>query len=168
MIQREQTDELKIPFDTFVNSIRIKILNYKPDTLDNFFSVPPYIQWDNIRLTGDEVLIEKSGKLFDNFSKYAQVSGKIYCKIASEDNMTILRAKIILDSAMADVMKYVVGFAIGLSGVTWLLLDFDFLILIGLILIETFIFLVTPKFQVAALDDLTNYYNTWISEATKE
>lgn len=96
------------------------------------------------------------------------MAGTICCKLTIESNTTILQAKIVLDTAMADLLKYVVGFAIGLSGITWLVLDFSFLTLLGLVLIEAFIFLAIPRFQDSALDDLTDYYHRLIDEVIKE
>ncbi|MBA4056449.1 MAG: hypothetical protein C0490_17165, partial [Marivirga sp.] len=152
----------------FISNIEEKIRDFETDNFGGLLAVPPYIQWDNVKLNGNRLLIEKSAKPLDKFSRYAGISGTIQSEIISDKDKTILRARITLDTAMADVLKYVLGTVVGLSGVLWLVFDFDFRILIGLLAIEWFIFWVTPRFQNTALDDLVDYYNVLINEAVKK
>ena len=116
----EHVSEISIRSDVFMRNIEEKIKNFKVDEFGGLLDVSPFIQWDNVKLTGDRLLIEKSAKPLEKVSRYAGISGKIESEIIADNDKTILRAKILPDTAMAEVLKYVLGSVVALSGVMWL------------------------------------------------
>ena len=167
MTPREVKTEIDIPSDVFRDNVKEKISTYKKDTLDSLFSVG-HFQWDNVRLIGNKLIIERSAKPFDKTSRYRGVSGTIESEIIANNEKTILISKITLDTAMYTFLKYSVGIAVGMIGLLWMILDLNYYVLFGLILFEGFIFGVTPLIQSDSLDDLTDYYNSVIRALTKK
>lgn len=164
----EQVNELPILTNVFIKNIEEKIIYFKSDSFDALVDIPPYIQWDNVKINENRLLIKKSAKPFDNNSRYASLAGTIESEIISDHNRTILKARIMLDTAMVDVLKYMLGTVIALTGFVWLSFNFDLRVLIGVLAIEWFIFWVTPRFHSTAINDLVEYYNALISEAVKK
>jgi hypothetical protein len=168
MRPREVVTEISIPADVFMDNVKERILAYKNDTVESLFSVEPHFQWNNVRLKGNKLVIERSAKPFDKSSKYRGVSGIIESEIITENNKTILRARITLDTAMAVFFKYAVGLSIGTIGLFWLALDFNYVVLCLVILFEGFIFGVIPLIQSDSLNDLTDYYHSVIRVLTRQ
>jgi hypothetical protein len=167
MKPQEQVDELGIPADLFKSRIISKINSHDIGTWDNLLDLPPYVQWENIKLVDDRLFIEKSAKPLDKFSRYTGVAGAIECEIVPSGDTTIIKAKIELDTAMVEVMKYLMGVIVGISGVITLIIYFDFRILLGLLAVEGFLFWVLPLFQERALDDLRSYYRDVINDVLR-
>ena len=132
-----------------------------------YLDFPPYIQWENIKLTGNRIFIEKSAKPLDKFSRYKGVAGAIECEVIPSGDKTIIKARIELDTAMVEVIKYLVGIIVGISGVITLIIYFDFRILLGLLAVEGFLFWALPLFQERALDDLRSYYRDVINDVLR-
>lgn len=162
MKPREIITEIDIPSEALIENIKRKLSTYKKSDLDLLFSVEPHLQWDNVRIQGNKLVIERSAKPFDKISRYRNVSGTIECEIIADNEKTILKSRITLDTAMATFLKYVVGIAIAVIGTSWLVLDFNYFLLFVLVLFEGFIFGVIPIIQREYLDDLTDYYNSVI------
>lgn len=164
----EQVDEIPIKAEIFIKNIEGKINDYRAENLSDMLGISNSIQWDNVKVNGNKLLIEKSARPFEKFSRYAGISGTIESEIISNENNTILQARITLDTAMAEVMKYILGGVIGLSGLLFLIAYFDFRVFFGLFAIEWFIFWLLPRFHNSKINDLVSYYQTLINEALQE
>jgi hypothetical protein len=167
MKPQEQIDEIEIPADLFKSKIFSKIKSHEIGTWDNLLDFPPYIQWENIKLSDNRLFIGKSAKPLDKFSRYRGVAGAIQCEIIPSGDKTILKGRIELDTAMVEVIKYLMGVIVGISGVITLIIFFDFRILLGLLAFEGFLFWVLPLIQDRALDALRSYYRDVINDVLR-
>ncbi|MEQ9413978.1 MAG: hypothetical protein RIF39_09110 [Cyclobacteriaceae bacterium] len=164
MNPRTLTTEINLPVNVFIDTVRKKIKGHKSDGLDRLVSFPPHLEFENVSISDRKMVIEKSMKPFDGFSRYRGISETIESEIVGRGEQTILKTQIHLHTAAYDFIKYFIGLGFALSGLTWLILDFDIKILAGLIVVEAVIFFLPKLFQQTAVDDLTFYYNRIIEE----
>ncbi len=168
---KEQTNEFEIPSEVLYRTVREKIAAYKPDFQERMIGRPPYIQWNNMKLSRNKWLIEKSPRPIDGFTSSRTSGGRIEVDIIEGNQKTVLKAYILADTAAAPFVKYFFGFIVGIAGLSYLIIAFNFYVLIGLLLLEALIFTILPKllknFEDDTLVDLTKYYNHLLRELHK-
>ena len=154
-MKRTLTTRINIPTEKFLNDLKEKIRGFRGDSL----GLEPF-QWNNIRIHDNKLIIEKSMK------PLGKCSGKIESEIIYGNEITILKTTILPDTIweFQTFLKYFIGIGIGFSALLYLLLDFNFYVLLGLLIFEVLIFAVEPIRQEENIDELVRYYNNIISE----
>ena len=168
MNTRQLTTEINLPAPIFIELVRKKVAGYKRSELDSFFSFPPHLELENVSISNEKLIIEKSAKPLDKFSRYSGISGTIQSEIMDRNGMTELKSEIRLDTAVADFFQYSACIAIASAGLTWLILDFKIIVLIGLLVLEVLLFGFAKLSKQAAIDNLNRYYDHMITELTTE
>jgi hypothetical protein len=168
MSPKEITTEINLPSLVFIETVRKKIANKERDKWDSVFSFSPHLELENVSISNDKLIIEKSMKPLDKFSRYRGISGTIESEILNNGETTLLKTEIHLHTAVADFIQYFIGVGLGLSGLTWLILDFDIRVLAGLLIFGLIMFGLPKLFQRVAVDDLVYYYNQMIEELIRK
>jgi hypothetical protein len=168
-VSSEQIDEVPIPTDQFIKKISKKMAEYKTGPMDLFYGAAPFIQWNNMKLKGNTWLIEKSRKSTDDFST-GRASGTIKVEIIAGEDKTVLKAHIRTDAGTQDAGRYVLAFALGITALAYLIIDFSLIALAVWLLVEWLLLKVLPriytKLNSGELENLTKYYNLLLKEAS--
>lgn len=165
-VSKEQVDELPVPAIELIERIRKKMDDHKPGLMDTFYETGSGIQWNNMKLKGNIWLIEKSRKTSVDYS-IGRASGVIRVDIIPGQDKTVLKAYISTDEESRVWLLYILAFAVGIASVTYLIIDFSFVALAIVLVIEWFLVRVAPKLRMRELGGLTKYYNRLLKEVLK-
>lgn len=164
MKSKTVTTEINISANAFIEAVAKKIKGHERKELDTLVSSPPHLELENVTISNHKLIIEKSIKPLDGFSRYRGISGTIESDILNKDGVTILKTTINLHTAASDFVGYFIGTGIGLIAITWLIVDFNLKVLIGFLIGEGLLYGLPKMRQGVALDGLEHYYYRMIDE----
>jgi len=159
----EKTTRLSISREILIQEIHDRIDGYRKHPLDSLYNHSTYFQWDNVRLVGNNLTIEKSVKPFGGGS-LGSSTGTIESEIIDDGGQAVLKTRITLDTSLGIFAKYVFIVGVSLSGIAWLIVDFNFVVLAVLLLILALLFRMGSVVERTGLNDLERYYNEIIRE----